>query len=66
MALDIPSPEGNILTGFGEMEEYLDSEGQPRLGVLIKPRNQGTLSDFCVLALTDEGKRFKQISFNPA
>ena len=56
--------EGTILTGFGEMEEYLDSEGQPRLGVLIKLEESGSFIRFlCPRLYKYEGKRFKSDLF---
>ncbi len=52
--------EGNLLTGFGEMEEYIDSEGQPRLGVLIFLEESGSFIRFlCPRLYRYEGKRFK-------
>ena len=52
--------EGNLLTGFGEMEEYIDSEGRPRLGVLILLEESGSFIRFlCPRLYRYEGKRFK-------
>jgi hypothetical protein len=52
--------EGNLLTGFGEMEEYIDSEGRPRLGVLIFLEESGNFVRFlCPRLYRYEGKRFK-------
>ena len=52
--------EGNILTGFGEMEAYVDSDGQPRLGVLILLEEGGSYVRFlCPRLYRYEGKRFR-------
>ena len=52
--------EGNLLTGFGEMEEYTDAEGQPRLGVLILLEEGGSYVRFlCPGLYRYEGKRFR-------
>ena len=52
--------EGQVLTGFGEMEAYLDSEGQPRLGVLILlEEGGGYLRLICPRLYRYEGRRFR-------
>lgn len=52
--------EGTLLTGFGEMEEYIDAEGRPRLGVLILLEEAGSFIRFlCPRLYRYEGKRFK-------
>ena len=56
--------EGNLLTGFGEMEAYIDAEGQPRLGVLILLEEAGSFIRFlCPRLYKYEGKRFKSDLF---
>lgn len=52
--------EGNLLTGFGEMEYYVDAEDRPRLGVLILLEESGNYIRFlCPRLYRYEGKRFR-------
>lgn len=52
--------EGNILTGFGEMESYLDVERRPRLGVLILIEENGSYVRLvCPRLYRYEGRRFR-------
>ena len=52
--------DGNILTGFGEMEFYVDVEKRSRLGVLILIEENGSYVRLvCPRLYRYEGRRFR-------